>query len=93
MSAYRHQRLVLAPLAVLEMEYPFTLKWGLTADVSGMDLSGDRLVDAGVALRYRFNRTWDASLGYRYYDRAVDSSAFTNDVQYDFVTLGVGYSF
>ena len=60
---------------------------------SVVSLSDQEQLDANVHLAYRFNRHWDAGIGYGIYDTQRDTAELKNDVSYEVLMTFVGYSF
>ena len=76
-----------------ELSYQFTPKVDGLVYVEGITISSDLLLDTGVAVGYRFNEHWDASLGYTYYKRQIDIDELRNDAIYNIIVASLGYSF
>jgi membrane-associated phospholipid phosphatase len=73
--------------------YQINPRVSVAAELSGLSLSDQEQVDANVHLAYRFNRHWDAGIGYAIYDTKRDTAELKNDVSYDVLMTFVGYSF
>ncbi len=68
-------------------------KWRAELDVSGMSLSEDKELDAGIMFHYQFSPNWDAGAGLRTFVREIDTSKLKNKIQYDWFGFSVGYTF
>jgi hypothetical protein len=73
--------------------YQINPRVSVAAELSGLSLSDQELLEANVHLAYRFNRHWDAGIGYGIYDTQRDTAELKNDVSYDVLMTFVGYSF
>ena len=73
--------------------YQITPRVSVAAELSSLSLSDQELVDANVHLAYRFNRNWDAGIGYGIYDSKRDTAELKNEINYDMLMTFVGYSF
>lgn len=80
------------PILYGELGVSFARHWELVGEASGMWISGEKLLDGSVALRYRFNEHWDVSAGYRYYGKQTDSAQLYNSVAYRVPYAGIAHS-
>lgn len=81
------------PLINGTVGYQINPRVSVVADLSGFSLSDQEQLDANIHLAYRFNRHWDAGIGYGIYETKRDTSELRNDVSYDILMTFVGYSF
>ncbi len=81
------------PLVNGVLGYQINPRVSVAAELLGFSLSDQDLVDANVHLAYRFNRHWDAGIGYGIYDTKRDTSELRNEVSYDVLMTFVGFSF
>ncbi|WP_455199728.1 phosphatase PAP2 family protein [Kaarinaea lacus] len=84
---------ILLPLLYAGVNYNLNRKWSLYADLYGISISTDKQMDGGLGVTYQFNRHWDASIGYAYYERDIETSTLTNHAQYDILAFNVGYTY
>jgi membrane-associated phospholipid phosphatase len=80
------------PIVYGELGVSFARHWELVGEASGMWISGEKLLDGSVALRYRFNDHWDVAAGYRYYGKQTDSTQLYNSVAYRVPYVGIAHS-
>jgi hypothetical protein len=73
--------------------YQINPRVSVAAELSGLSLSDQKQLDGNVHLAYRFNRHWDAGIGYGIYDGKRDTAELRNDISYDILMTFVGYSF
>ena len=73
--------------------YQINPRVSVAAELSGYSLSDQEQLDANIHLEYRFNRHWDAGIGYGIYDAKRDTAELKNDIEYDILMTFVGYSF
>ena len=73
--------------------YQINPRLSLAAELTGFSLSDQKQLDANVHFKYRFNRHWDAGLGYGIYEMKRDTEELKNEVNYDILLTFVGYSF
>ena len=81
------------PLVNALIGYEITPRIYVAAELSGLSVSNQEQLDANIHLNYRFNRHWDAGIGYGIYDMKRDSPELNNEVSYDILMTYVGYSF
>jgi len=81
------------PLLTADVGYYFTPKLSFTAQVLGISLDTDDHLEYYGILGYRFNERWDSSVNYGSYQHESTSSNLNNDLEYDVVSVSVGYSF
>ena len=79
------------PLLYAKVGYYLSKRFHIDLDSSGMYLSDTRHYDGGLMLSYDIDDHWDAGVGYRYFDRRLDTSELKNDVQYDITVLKLAY--
>lgn len=80
------------PVVYGQLGIRFARNWEAVAEASGMSLSGDKLIDVSASLRYRFNKLWDVSAGYRQYKKQTDSAQLYNSVSYNIPFVGIRHS-
>jgi len=73
--------------------YKFTRKWSDYADINGISLSSDEQYNGGVDMTYQFNRHCDASMGYSYFNRDIDTDDLTNHAIFNILAFNVGYTY
>ena len=56
-----------------------------------MYLSDYRHYDGGLILTYDIDEHWEAGIGYRYFDRQIETAELKNDVLYDITVLKIAY--
>lgn len=81
------------PLLSAGMTFKFTRKWSLYADINWISLSNDEQLDGGIGITYQFNRHWDASIGYAFYNRDIETDELTNHAIFDILAFNVGYTY
>ena len=81
------------PLINGKVGYQINPRVSVVAELSGLSLSDQKLIDSNVHLGYRFNRHWDVGIGYGFYETKRDTAELRNDVSYDILMTFVGYSF
>lgn len=81
------------PLLYAGMTYKFSRKWSAYVDINWISLSDDKQSDGGLGLIYQFDRHWDASIGYAFYNADTETDELTNHVIYDILAFNVGYTF
>lgn len=83
------------PTIHLHLGYGFGHKQRLSvfAEADGMDLSSDRYLDATAQIRYRITPRWDVGLGFRYFDRGVDTNSISATTTRDQYVMAIGYRF
>jgi len=89
----RKTDLGLVPLLHVDTEYHLSRRWSLIADLDAAWAPQGRAIDLALKARYRINRKWDVSLGYRTIEGGAD-----NDSVYTFAWLhqavvAVGFRF
>jgi hypothetical protein len=70
-------------------EHRFNRNWALQADVAGISIGDNWILDAGSQVVWRPARAWDVALGYRYFSRQIDTDAFYNKVNYNIPFLSI----
>ena len=73
---------VLLPYLSASVGYQITPKWLIALSADGIYLSDDSMLDAVGYVNYKISDRWDFSLGYRYYERDIETSELTNRVIY-----------
>ena len=73
------------------VDYKLTPKWTLSLLADGMSLSSDSYFDAVAAINYRLSHHWDASLGYEYYNRDIDTDELKNHTILQIPFIAVAY--
>ncbi len=73
--------------------YPLSQNWDIVGELNAMYLSNDQYTNSSLSLRYTIDRHWDASFGYLYYNRDIETSTLKNRVTYDVAMISLGYSF
>ncbi len=86
------QKWTFLPILYGQLGLRFARHWEIVTEASGMWMSGDKLVDVSGSLRYRFNKHWDASIGYRYYNKQTDAPELYNSVSYNIPYVGLAHS-
>ena len=81
------------PLAHVDFTYRFAPKWSAVADFEGIWLDSDWIFDSILAVQYQFNPQWGVDLGWRSYNRDIETSELANATYYDAVYTAVRYSF
>ena len=77
------------PFLAGEVEYRFSPHWALGANISGMTLDDDWLLNAGGEVIWRPARAWDVALGYDYFSRKIESDTLYNEVDYNIPYLSI----
>ena len=70
-----------------------SIRLSVVADLGGLSLGDQKLLDASLSVGYRLDRYWDAGIGYGLYQHDTESSGLSNDVKYEVLMTYVGYSF
>ena len=84
---------VVLPTVNMAVGYEITPRWQAILGGEFGYLSSDWMADTTLALQYRINDHWDASMGYQYYARDIDTDEIYNEVEYDVVPyFTVGYA-
>jgi hypothetical protein len=83
---------VLLPYAHGTLGYRFGKGLEALIDIEGFSRSSDWMVDTVGMLNYWMGSQWNASVGYRYYGRKVRTADLKNEVVYEFLYLGISYS-
>ena len=85
----------LLPILHLHLGYAFGKRerWTIMAEGSGMDLSGNRFIDATGQFGFRISPRWDVNLGVRRTERNIDAGSLANSIAWDQYVLGIGYRF
>jgi len=81
------------PLVNALVAYDFTPRWSAAAELSGLSLGDDEQLDANISVGYRFDRYWDAGIGYGIYQREAEVEELYNKAEYELLMTYVGYSF
>ncbi|MCZ6671762.1 MAG: hypothetical protein O7C75_02370, partial [Verrucomicrobia bacterium] len=84
---------VVLPLAGINAEYAFTNLLRLGINAAGIHLSSDKVLDAGAAIWFHFDRHWEAAVGYQFYGQEIDTEEVFNRMNYDIVYLAVAHTF
>jgi len=84
---------VILPLLHVSLGYRFTRDLALVAEMNGISRSEDKMLDAGMTLRYRLDHYWDIGVGVGIYERDIATSGLKNDLRYNTAYVAVGYSF
>ena len=79
------------PLAYAKLGYYLSKRFHIDLDSSGMYLSDYQHYDGALMLTYDIDDHWDAGVGYRYFDRRIETSDLKNDVTYDITVLKLAY--
>jgi hypothetical protein len=73
--------------------YEITPEWQAILAGEFAYLSSDWMADATLSLKYQISDHWDASLGYQYYTREIDTDDMYNEVEFDVAPyFTVGYA-
>jgi lipopolysaccharide assembly outer membrane protein LptD (OstA) len=73
--------------------YEITPEWQAILAGEFTYLSSDWMADATLSLKYQISDHWDASLGYQYYTREIDTDDMYNEVEFDVAPyFTVGYA-
>ena len=72
--------------------FDITRDLSVVVAADGLSLSNDWMLDAGAYLNYRFSDRWDATAGWQYYGRDIETDEITNRVRYDMPHLAIAYS-
>jgi membrane-associated phospholipid phosphatase len=80
------------PYAYAGLGFRISEKFGARAYGSGIGLSEEWMVDAGIMADYHLNRHWTFSLGYFYYNRNIVTEEIGNSVIYNIPAGSVAYA-
>lgn len=83
------------PILHLHLGYAFgkRQRWTIMAEGSGMDLSGNRFLDATAQFGFRISPRWDVNLGVRRTERSTDAGSLANSINWDQYVMAIGYRF
>jgi hypothetical protein len=83
------------PILHLHLGYAFgkRQRWTIMAEGSGMDLSGNRFLDATAQFGFRISPRWDVNLGVRRTERSIDAGSLANSINWDQYVMAIGYRF
>jgi hypothetical protein len=87
--------LTVLPIVHLHVGYGFgrSERLSVFAEADAMDLSSDRYLDATAQIRYRITPRWDVGLGYRHFERIVDTNSLSNTTTRNQSIIAIGYRF
>ena len=84
---------VILPFLHGSVGYEITEEWEVIFAGDGTYFDSDYMLDTALSLKYHITDRWDASVGYQFYGREIDTDELKNEVEYDVAPyFAVGYS-
>lgn len=87
----RDQRLV--PYVHLQVDFWLIRDFQLLVDLDSWDTSSFDFFNDSYILRYHVGPRWDLNLGFRRFERNLDSASLTHELKRDGTIFAAGYSF
>jgi hypothetical protein len=84
---------VILPIIHLHLGVKLGRRIKVFAEGDVVELDRDRYIDAAAILRYQAGSQWDLGIGYRYFERDIDTDELRNSHQRDQGVIAVGYRF
>jgi hypothetical protein len=84
---------VVLPIVHLHLGVKLGRRFKIFAEGDVVELDRDRYIDAAAILRYQAGTRWDLGIGYRYFERDIDTDEMRNKHQRDQGIIAVGYRF
>jgi hypothetical protein len=84
---------VVLPIVHLHLGVKLGRRFKIFAEGDVVELDRDRYIDAAAILRYQAGTRWDLGIGYRYFERDIDTDEMRNTHQRDQGIIAVGYRF
>jgi hypothetical protein len=84
---------VVLPIVQLHLGVKLGRRFKIFAEGDVVELDRDRYIDAAAILRYQAGTRWDLGIGYRYFERDIDTDEMRNKHQRDQGIIAVGYRF
>lgn len=85
--------IALLPYGHLTLGYQVSENLKIEAITDATKIGGDTLIDANLALLWRFDDFWTAGIAYGYYNRDIETKDLTNHVVYNGISVGMARSF
>lgn len=79
----------LSPNITIGVRLPHNFR--ITAEATGLSVSDEKVLDAGVRLTYALSRNWEFGVGYRRFEYRQDADKLFNDVKYDAWQIAVAH--
>ena len=72
--------------------YRLARKWRLDLDANFAYLDTDKQLSAGVFVKYLLNPHWEFGIGWRYFDREIDTDDLFNEYTFNAVLISTQYA-